>query len=91
MQLFNYKYAIMLLEGTNMDEYTEKRFSYLRELTRDEQLNMIQDLEEEIEELNNNIKDKSIVGEQKAEMHSDLSYALTKLNYLNYIINEKSL
>ena len=72
-----------------MDDINEKRFSYLRELSTDEKINMIKDLEEEIIELEKAIKDKKISSEQVSELYSDISYNRSKIAYLNNILEEK--
>ncbi len=74
-----------------MDEFTEKRFGYLRELSTDEKLNLINDLTEEIESLSNIVKDSKTSSEQKSEFLNDISYDRVKLNYLNAIMEEKHL
>lgn len=72
-----------------MDDINEKRFSYLRELSKDEKINMIKDLEEEIIELEKAIKDKKTSSEQVSELYSDISYNRSKIAYLNNILEER--
>ena len=72
-----------------MDNYTENRFGYLRELSKDEMLNMIEDTKNEIEYLENLCKDKKASGEQVSEAYNDIKFDREKLEYLNSILNEK--
>ncbi len=74
-----------------MNEYTEKRFGYLRELSTDEKINMIKDLEEENEAINNMIDDRSISSEQRSELYNDLNYNQSRIDYLRTILEEKHL
>lgn len=74
-----------------MNEYTEKRFGYLRELSTDEKTNMIKDLEEENEAINNMIDDRSISSEQRSELYNDLNYNQSRIDYLRTILEEKHL
>ena len=74
-----------------MNEYTEKRFGYLRELSTDEKINMIKDLEEENESINSMIDDRSISSEQRSELYNDLNYNQSRIDYLRTILEEKYL
>ncbi len=72
-----------------MDEFTEKRFGYLRELSTDEKLNMIKELEEDIEYCNAAIKDRTTSGEQRTELYNDILLDNQKITYLKAILEEK--
>ena len=74
-----------------MDEYTEKRFGYLRILSTDEKLQMIRDLEEDIETLNQIIDDKNTSSEQRSELYSDIAHDESQIRYLRAVLEEKQL
>ena len=74
-----------------MNEYTENRFGYLRELSTDEKLRLKDELTEEIERLSSFVNDKNTPSEQKTDFFNDISYDREKLNYLNAIMEEKHL
>ena len=74
-----------------MDEFTEKRFGYLRELTTDEKLNKIAELEEDIKSSEEMLNDRRVSGEEKTELHNDIKYDKEVINYLNHILEEKHL
>ena len=74
-----------------MDEYTENRFGYLRELSREEKEEMIQDLENDIIESQKMIKDKRSTGEKITDLYNDIKYDREKLAYLHAIMEEKHL
>ena len=74
-----------------MDEYTEKRFGYLRVLSTDEKLAMINELEEDIKILNSIINDKNTSSEQRNELYSDIAQEETQVSYLRTILEEKHL
>ena len=74
-----------------MNEYTENRFGYLRELSTDEKLRLKDELTEEIERLSSFVNDKNTPSEQKTDFFNDISYDREKLNYLNEIMEEKHL
>ena len=74
-----------------MDEYTEKRFGYLRVLSTDEKIAMINELEEDIETLKSIINDKNTSSEQRSELYSDIAHEETQVSYLRTILEEKHL
>ena len=91
LYFFALKYDIILLEVNNMDEFTEKRFGHLRQLSKDEKLTMIRELEDDIVLSEKMIEDKSVSGEQKTELYSDISYDRQVIEYLITILNEKTM
>ena len=71
-----------------MDEYTENRFGYLRKLTDDEKLRMIEELQLDNQFMQKEIDDKSVSGEKKSEFYNDIHFNEEKIEYLNSILNE---
>ena len=74
-----------------MPDYNEIRFGYLRALSKDDKLAMIQDLEEDIEAMQAIIDDSRTIGEQKSELRSDIAHETAKIEYLRGILEEKTL
>ena len=74
-----------------MDDFTEKRFGHLRQLSIDEKLSMIKDLEEDIVYSERMINDRKTSGEQRTELYSDISHDREVINYLNDILEERQL
>ena len=74
-----------------MDDFTEKRFGHLRQLSIDEKLSMIKDLEEDIVYSERMINDRKTSGEQRTELYSDISHDREVINYLNNILEERQL
>ena len=72
-----------------IDEFTEKRFGHLRELSRDEKLAKIQELQEDIEYCQEAIDDRTTSGEQRTELYSDITYDREVIDYLNAVMEEK--
>lgn len=70
-------------------DFNEKRFADLRELSRDEQLEEIRELEDNIAFAEDAIDKKTVSGEQLTEFYYDLSNYRAKLEFLNKIVNEK--
>ena len=70
-----------------MDEYTENKFGYLRKLSTDEQLKMLEDLKHDNEFMENQLKDKNVSGEQKTEFYNDIRHNEEMIEYLNSIID----
>lgn len=74
-----------------MNDFTEKRFGYLRVLSTEEKLQMIQELEEDIEVLTSIIDDKNTSSEQRSELYSDISQDRSQIEYLKAILEEPTL
>ena len=74
-----------------IDEFTEKRFGHLRELSRDEMLYKIQELEEDIRSSELMIDDRRTSGEQRTELYNDIRYDNEVINYLKAVMNEKQM
>ena len=74
-----------------MPDYNEIRFGYLRALSKDDKLAMIQDLEEDVKALEAIIDDSRTIGEHKSELRSDIAYETAKIEYLRGILEEKTL
>ena len=74
-----------------MEESTENRFDYLRALSKDEQLSMMADLEEDLEFLRGILNDENASSEQKSETRNDIDYDMAKLNYLQKILETPTL
>ncbi len=72
-----------------MDEVRENRFGYLRVLTYEEKVNMINELEDDIKSLKDIIADPNISSEQRSESYSEITYDQERIDYLKSILNEK--
>ena len=71
-----------------MEDTIEKRFDYLRALTKDEMIVMIAELEEDIEFLEGILKDPRVSGEQKTDSRNDIDYDNAKLRALRTLLAE---
>ena len=67
------------------------RFDYLRALSKDEQLAMMADLEEDLEFLRGVLQNGNASSEQISETRNDIDYDLAKLEYLKQILENPQL
>lgn len=74
-----------------MEDTIEKRFDYLRVLTKDEIIVMIAELEEDIEFLEGILKNPRASGEQKTDSRNDIDYDNAKLRALRTLLAEPRL
>lgn len=72
-----------------MDEYTENRFKNLKDLSEEERIKKIEELEEEIERATKVFYDPTTRGEAKIDAHNDYKYAVEQLEYLNHLNTSK--
>ena len=74
-----------------MDNYIEKRFSYMNEMTIEELEELKSETTNEIENMLSILDDKNSSPEQKSEFtNTDLKYEKDKLEYIEYLIQKKN-
>ena len=75
-----------------MDNYTENRFGYFRQMTDEDILKVREALKQEIAEYEDDLDNPSIGSAQKSEIrNSDLPYSEQQLEYVESVIKERGL
>ena len=74
-----------------MNDQNYEKYGYFRELSREEKLNMIEYLENDIMNAREMLNDKKIYGELRDDLHKDILFDEERLKFLKSIIDEKQL
>ena len=75
-----------------MDNYTENRFGYFKQMSDEDILKVRDELEREISEYEDELLDDSLRSDEKSEIrNSDLPYAREQLDYVNGVIDSRGL
>lgn len=74
-----------------MNDFNDLRYDYLRALSYDDKLSMIEELEKDIEEITAIAKDPNTSSEQRSELFSDIVQEESRIEYLKSILDEKHL
>ena len=75
-----------------MDNYTENRFGYFKQMSDEDILKVRDELEKEVAGYEDDLLDDSIGSEEKSEIrNSDLPYAREQLDYVNGVVDSRGL
>ena len=75
-----------------MDNYTENRFGYFKQMSDEDILKVRDELEKEISDYEDELLDDSIGSEEESEIrNSDLPYAREQLDYVNGVVDSRGL